>query len=782
MKQSNRIWYRKPAANWFEALPLGNGRIGAMVYGGSDKEVIQVDESTFWSGKACDDNDRADTKALLGQLRALLLEEKYEEADRLGKAFVGNKNQYGTNLPVGNLIIRMADGGKSSGEKEAPVSGEGLLLRQLDMESAVCDVSFAYRNDIYKRELFLSNPAQVLCMRLVNQNRTPFSVRIAYRGIENNVSVIGADQEEKGAQGTVRDYMIHGDAREELHSDGKSGVSLFGRIRLVTDGKTAFEDGEALVTGAEKLELYLAMNTTFSWEEPDAVCKLQLDRAVEKGYDVLKKEHCRDFSGLYNRVSLTLESLKQQDKSSMPTDERVLLGRQGEEDAELITQLFQFGRYVLISSSRENSPLPTHMGGIWNDNIYCRMDCTQDMHIDMNVQMQYWLASPGNLKECFPPLVRWVRDTMVPSGERTAKEAYGCSGFTAHVVSNPWGFTSLGWGYNWGVWAMGGIWTSTLLWEYYEYTQDYDFLVNTAYPVLRKAAEFASDYLFWDEKSGYFLSGPSYSPENAFAYDGKEYLLSLSATCDVIMIREIFLIMNRCRKVMRLAQDAFMDRINEQLKLLPPYQIGRKGQLQEWFYDFEEPHPHHRHTSHLLGVYPFSQVTPEKTPELIQAAKKTMEIRYDGFEITSWGMNMLMYYYARMYEGENAYSILKDIVRLILKPSLITVMCDENSIWKGTWELDGNTGLTGAICEMLVQGHQDEIRILPAIPKEWSKGKVSGLRVRGGYTVTIEWNPEKVIAGIYADREAALTFKYREQTKKAVLRAGEQKEIIWNQL
>jgi alpha-L-fucosidase 2 len=408
---------------------------------------------------------------------------------------------------------------------------------------------------------------------------------------------------------------------------------------------------------------------------------------------------------------------------------------------------------LLIASSREDSPLPTHMGGIWNDNIYARADCTQDMHIDMNMQMQYWLANPCNLGECSKPLFRWLRDVVVPKGRVTAEKTYGAKGFAAHCVSNAWGYSALGWSYNWGVWAFGGLWTSTLLWEHYRYTQDKEFLNEFAFPILLEAARFASDYLFIDESSGYVMSGPAYSPENHFGHDGKTYCLSVSNTCDILMIREIFNIVLQAASLVE-SQENPEDRdtllkIQEQLEKLPPYRVGKYGQLQEWYPDFDEIDPGHRHTSHLLGLYPFQQIIPERDLELTEAARVTLQRRYANCELTSWTMAFFISYHARLLDGETAHEMLLDTFKRTVQPSLVSTMGNDVEMWGNTWELDGNTGLTSAMCEMLLQtipgDDMDTLYLLPALPSAWANGYIRGICAAGGFELDMKWEAAQLV-------------------------------------
>ncbi|WP_070042656.1 glycosyl hydrolase family 95 catalytic domain-containing protein [Robinsoniella peoriensis] len=728
MREKDILWYKNPAKVWIEALPLGNGRIGAMDYGGSIRERIQIDESSFWSGERSEYNNKPESKDLIDQIRKELLKEDYEEADRLGHGLTGNKNNYGTNMPVADLIMELQN------------MDPGMVKhfrRSLDLSCGISETLFEYHDVLYKRTVLVSNPSQVVAIRFTSDRKKPFNMEISYNGIGNDTKICGMD----GNLG-----LVEGHAFETLHSDGKTGVCLQGSICFLCDGEIQYKKDTVLLLNATELVVFMDIQTNMFEEDPQGKSFAHVKSAVKTGFLNVEAEHTRDVQSLFTRMDIKLGDTN---KRNIPTDERIQMAADGNLDPDLYALLFQYGRYLLIASSRADSPLPTHMGGIWNDNIYNNIDCTQDMHIDMNLQMQYWLSAQCNLKESYIPLFNYIRNILVPSGEKTAAEVYRAKGWTAHVVSNPWGFTALGWSYNWGIWSLGGAWCTTLIWDYFTYTKDYQFLQREAYHIIKGAAEFILDYVFYDTYSGYYMTGPSYSPETMFRTKGKNYFLSISPTCDVLMVREILRIYLKMMEELR-AIDGVMEndtaKINnieikaiEVLEKLPPYKIGARGQLQEWYYDFEEPIPNHRHTSHLLGLYPFRQIEPENMKDLADAARRSINIRYDNFEVTSWGMAMLTGHYARLNAGEEALHILKDTVNKLLKPNMASVMSDQNSMWMGTWELDGNTGITSVIGEMLLQSGNDFLHILPALPKEWTTGELKGICVRGGHVADISW-------------------------------------------
>lgn len=759
-EKKDLLWYKNSAQEWIQALPLGNGRLGAMVYGGGEQEKIQIDESSFWSGEASADNNRPGTKELMDKIRGALLEKDFALADELGHDFIGNKNQYGTNMPVGELKLQITDAEYKTEELvryldlRESMAGTEVILTKVGEEAAIH----------VKRECFISNPAQVFVLRMSTDQAVSMTIR--FDGIGNNTRITGLSD-------TLA--KVEGDALESLHSNGKTGVHMEGCMKLVCDGEVSYQEGSLFVGACTELTLFMDMATTMFRDDPFEAAKENVMQAAAKGYAVCREEHVKDVQRLFGRMDV---SFGQEEKNEIPTDMRIAKMAAGDMDTDLCALMYQYGRYLLIASSREDSPLPTHMGGIWNDNIYNNIDCTQDMHIDMNLQMQYWASAMCNLPECYQPFFRYVEEVLMPSGAKTAKEAYEAEGWTAHVVSNPWGFTSLGWAYNWGAWSLGGAWCAAMVLDYYEYTGDRDFLENRGLAIVEGAVRFVLDYVFWDEKNGYYMTGPSYSPENQFAVDGKNYFLSLSNTCDVLLVREL---LENYEKICGILgkKTQWLEKSKEVVEKLPPYQIGKKGQIQEWFYDFDEPIPNHRHTSHLLGLYPFGQILPERDKALEDAARRSIALRHEDFEITSWGMNMLLGYYARLGEGQKAQEIIQETFSKIVRTNMASVMSDGDTMWMGTWELDGNTGMTAAMTELLIQSRDGEVMLLPALPPQWENGHLTGVRLKYCGSAEIYWKNgilEKAV--IHSERDGEWKFIYEDKMQMLTLRAGEDTVLL----
>lgn len=441
------------------------------------------------------------------------------------------------------------------------------------------------------------------------------------------------------------------------------------------------------------------------------------------------------------RATLDLGTAHQPDR---PLDERIAAWKQGEADPALAALLFQFGRYLLVSSSQPDSPLPAHLTGVWNDIVACRMGWTCDYHLDINTQMNYWLAERTGIPECHQPLLRWIEATLVPSGRHTAAMLYGLPGWVAHIFSNPWGFTAPGWSIWWGMHPTSGAWVAAHLWDHYAFSGDREFLAQHAYPILKDAAAFFLAYLVEDPATGWLLSGPSNSPENQYLFEGKPHAVCLAPTADNILIRALF---DACIEGSRIqgVDDALRAQLETACARLPPFPIGRHGQIQEWLADCDEAMPHHRHTTQLLGVYPFSQVTPEQTPDLAAAAQVSIarrEAAPGGYEEGSWARNRIMLYHARLGDAGAAYASLDTLFRVEGDRRL---MMGANIAPYNAYEMDYNTGSTAAIAAMLLQSHQEYLHLLPALPAAWSAGKVAGLCGRGGFVVDMEWREGRLV-------------------------------------
>ena len=550
----NILWNDEPAQIWREAMPLGNGRLGAMVYGGIAHEKIDLSELTFFSGEKSLNNITGSKADDVQQVKNLLQNKDYQKASMQQEKLLGNKLNYGTNLPVGSLYLDFD--GLDNGAKD--------YRNELDLSTAVLKTTYQYNRTAYKRTSFVSNPDQLFIMKIEADRENAICMKLSWDGIENPHKC-EIDQR--------MDMVLESKAYETLQSDGKTGVILDGRIRVIASNAKITEGKQCLyIKGADSLIILVAANTNYKNENPKQLCCDQLDLAVDRGWESLLQRHMEDYQTLFQRVSFELHS-DGADYSECTTYNRIQKVREGKQDLGLISLLFHYGRYLFISSSRADSPLPTHLQGVWNDNIACRIAWTCDMHLDINTQMNYWPGEILDLSECNNPLFQWIENCLMPSGQLTAKALYGLDGWTAHIFSNPWGYTAPGWGECWGLHVTGGAWIATHLWEHFLYTRDMGFLEKEVFPVYTGLIRFFEGYLTKDPESGYLLPGPSISPENFFVVDGELCAVSMGATSDVIIIREILQnFLEMCQLLKK--EKELADKARQVLEGLPPFHAG----------------------------------------------------------------------------------------------------------------------------------------------------------------------------------------------------------------
>ena len=755
--ETTELWYAQPAKVWMESLPIGNGRLGAMTYGGIEEEKLALNESTMWSGQYNENQNKPFGREKMNQLRKLFFEGKLSEGNRIaGDNLHGNQTSFGTHLPIGDLKMQF-------------IYPEGKVTdyrRSLSLDEAVSSVSFNSGGVNYKREYFATNPDNVLVLRLTADKQKSITMnmgldlmRQADLSVENNQLVF---------TGKV-DFPLH----------GPGGVCFEGRIAVLADnGEVKMEQSGVSIKEADAVTLIVDVRTDYKSPYYKTLCADGVEKAAAKSYDELKQAHIKDYNTLYNRVSI---HFGQDANRAMPTDVRWKQVKEGKTDTGLDALFFQYGRYLTIASSRENSPLPIALQGFFNDNKACNMGWTNDYHLDINTEQNYWAANVGNLAECNAPLFTYIKD-LAHHGAKTAEVVYGCKGWTAHTTANVWGYTPASSTIIWGLFPMAGSWIASHLWTQYEFTQDKQYLAETAYPLLKGNAQFILDFLAKDPKSGYLMTGPSISPENWFrTAGGEEMVASMMPACDRELAYEILSNCVRASEILDTDRE-FADSLRTAIAQLPPIQLRANGAIREWFEDFEEAHPNHRHTSHLLALYPFSQITLEKTPELAEAARKTIENRLsaENWEDTEWSRANMICMYARLKDAQEAYKSVQLLQGKLSRENLMTVSPGGIAGAEGDiYSFDGNPAGTAGMAEMLIQNHEGYVEFLPCLPVEWKDGSFKGLCLKGGAEATAEWTNAVINkASLKATADQVLKVKIPQGKKYRVLLNG--KEAIAN--
>jgi alpha-L-fucosidase 2 len=777
--QSDKLlWYKQPAQHFEETLVLGNGHVGATVFGGVDSDKIYLNDATLWSGEPLPAYQNPEAYKNIPAIREALQNEDYKLADQLQKKVQGKFSE--SYAPLGTLTINWQHKGKFQNYR-----------RQLDLQTAIASTAYEVNSVKFSREYLVSHPDKVFAIQLKSSQKGGLNFDIKFNSLlRNKVSVQKQVLQAKGYAPVKAEPGYRGlkDPIQFIEGRGTRFTTL--ASLKTTTGKIVVTDSTLGVRNATDVTIYVSVATSFNGFDKnpatdglndESIAYSQLNNALKKSFAQIHQNHVTDYQTFFNRVSLDLGKTEAPD---LPTDERLKRYATGAEDKKLEILYFQFGRYLLISSSRTPG-VPANLQGIWNP--YMQPPWSSNYTTNINAEENYWLAENTNLSEMHQPLLGFIRN-LATTGKTTAQQFYGVNGWCLAHNSDIWAMTNpvgdFGHGDpNWANWNMGGAWIATHLWEHYQFTKDEVFLKNEAYPLMQGAAQFCLEWMVSDKK-GNLITSPSTSPENIYVTPtGYAGATLYGATADLAMIRELFQQTIKASEILN-TDAAFRTKLTEALAKLYPYQIGKKGNLQEWYYDWEDQEPQHRHQSHLFGLYPGHHISPAATPELANACKKTLEIK--GDETTGWSKGWRINLWARLWDGNHAYKMIRELLRYVEPDKIRTNYSNGGGTYPNLFDahppfqIDGNFGGSAAFAEMLVQSSENEIRLLPALPDAWNSGSVKGICARGGFEIAMDWadkTPKKV--SIFSKKGGSTHVVFNGKTQSISLQAGQKTELSW---